>query len=68
MYFQSFKHRDRELQFRLLKRLLKSETASREKMARMLGVPEQALMEALKGLPQRDSGKEEVKVGGEPAS
>jgi biotin operon repressor len=48
-YFQSFKHRDKEVQFRLLKRLLTSETASREKVAKQLGVSEQAFMEALKG-------------------
>ena len=48
-YFQSWKHHAREVQFRLLKRLLTSETASREKVARMLGVSEEALMEALKG-------------------
>jgi len=48
-YFQSFKHRDKEVQFRPLKRLLTSETASREKVARQLGVSAEALMEALKG-------------------
>ena len=48
-YFQFWKHRGEELQFRLLKRRLKNETASREKMARLIGVSEQALMEALKG-------------------
>jgi biotin operon repressor len=37
------------LQFRILKRLLKNQTASRENVARQLGVSEQALMEALKG-------------------
>jgi len=47
-YFESWKHRGEDFQFRLLKRLLKSETASREKIARLIGVSEQALMEALK--------------------
>ena len=48
-YFESWKHRGEDFQFRLAKRLLKSETASREKVAKQLGVSGQALMEALKG-------------------
>ncbi len=48
-YFEFWKHRDQELQFRILKRLLKNETASRENVAKQLGVSGQALMEALKG-------------------
>jgi len=48
-YFESWKHQGEDFQFRLAKKLLTSETASREKVARQLGVSGQALMEALKG-------------------
>ncbi len=48
-YYQSWKHRDRELDFRMAKRAIASDREMREALVKHLGVTEYELMSALKG-------------------
>ena len=61
-YFQHYKHREKEIQFRLLKQLLTSDSGFREEAAKLFDVQESVFLEALKGARSVEQVKRRLKL------